>query len=269
MVVVLFPHLPHWLLLGQQRLIPLDIGEAARFGLLQRNVAALVRAPRPTGHEMHVLTPSQARILLASIVGDPLETLYVLALTTGMQRGELLALHWSEIDLEAGFLQVRWTLQHMTGGIYVLTPPKTARSRHKIALTTRAIKALREQKARQQALREAAKAAWNKEDFVFTTALGHPIRGNHILQRQFAPLLAKAGLPSIRFHDLRHTAATLLLLRGIHPKVVSEMLGHSAISMTLEIYSHVLPDMQRDAVDALNKLLDDGEAEETTPRGVR
>jgi integrase len=241
------------------------LGEAARLGLTQRNVATLVRAPRPAGHEMHVLTPLQARTLLSSIVGDPLETLYVLALTTGMRRGELLALHWSEIDLEAGFLQVRWTLQHMAGGVFVLTPPKTARSRRKIALTSRAIKALHEQKARQQVLREAAKEAWNDEDFVFTTALGYPIRGNHILQRQFAPLLAKAGLPAIRFHDLRHTAATLLLLRGIHPKVVSEMLGHSTISMTLDIYSHVLPDMQRDAVDALNKLLGKGDFEEDEP----
>jgi integrase len=241
------------------------LGEAARLGLTQRNIAALVRAPRPAGHEMRVLTPSQAQILLSSIVGDPLETLYVLALTTGMRRGELLALHWSEIDLEAGSLQVRWTLQHMAGGIYVLTPPKTARSRRKIALTTRAIKALHDQKTRQQALREAAQEVWNDEDFVFTNALGHPIRGNHILQRQFAPLLAKAGLPAIRFHDLRHTAATLLLLRGIHPKVVSEMLGHSTISMTLDIYSHVLPDTQRDAVDALNKLLGDGDIVEDQP----
>jgi integrase len=234
------------------------LGEATRPGLTQRNVAALVRAPRPAGHEMHVLTPSQARKLLASIAGDPLEALYVLALTTGMRRGELLALHWSEIDLEAGFLQVRWTLQHVAGGVYVLTPPKTARSRRKIALTTRAIGALHKQKNRQRAMREAAKEAWNEEDFVFTNALGHPIRGNHILQRNFAPLLAKAGLPAIRFHDLRHTAATLLLLRGIHPKVVPEMLDHSTISMTLDIYSHVLPDMQRDAVEALNHLLGDG-----------
>jgi integrase len=232
------------------------LGEATRLGLTQRNVATLVRAPRPAGHEMHVLTPSQARVLLSSIVGDPLEALYVLALTTGMRRGELLALHWSEIDLEGGFLQVRWTLQHMAGGVYVLTPPKTARSRRKIALTTRAIKALDKHRSRQLAKRDAAKEAWHEEDFVFTNAIGHPIRGNHILQRNFAPLLVKAGLPAIRFHDLRHTAATLLLLRGIHPKVVSEMLGHSTISMTLDTYSHVLPDMQKDATAALDRLLD-------------
>jgi len=214
---------------------------------------------------MRVLTPQQARKLLSSIDGDPLEALYVLALTTGMRRGELLALRWSEIDLEAGFLQVRWTLQHLVGGVHVLTPPKTARSRRKIKLTVRAIKALQAHRTRQIALRDAAKEAWYEEGFVFTTAIGHPIRGNHILQRNFAPLLVKAGLPAIRFHDLRHTAATLLLLRGIHPKVVSEMLGHSTISMTLDIYSHVLPDMQRDAVDALDLLLGDGQSETDSP----
>jgi integrase len=237
------------------------LGEATLLGLTQRNVATLVRAPRSAGHEMRVLTPSQARVFLTSIAGDPLEPLYVLALTTGMRRGELLALHWSEIDLEAGYLQVRWTLQHVAGGTYILTPPKTARSRRKIALTARAVKALGEHRSRQSALREAAKEAWQETDFVFTNAIGHPIRGNHILQRNFAPLLAKAGLPSIRFHDLRHTAATLLLLKSIHPKVVSEMLGHSTISMTLDIYSHVLPDMQRDAVDALDHLLGNGQPE--------
>jgi integrase len=133
-------------------------------------------------------------------------------------------------------------------------------------LTTRAIKARHKHRSRQLAMRDAAKEAWHEEDFVFTNAIGHPIRGNHILQRNFAPLLVKAGLPAIRFHDLRHTAATLLLLlRGIHPKVVSEMLGHSTISMTLDIYSHVLPDMQRDAVDALNHLLGDGRSEGEPP----
>jgi integrase len=97
--------------------------------------------------------------------------------------------------------------------------------------------------------------AWHAEDLVFTDPVGRAIRGNHSLQRHFAPILARAQLPAIRFHDLRHTAATLLLRQGVHPKVVQEMLGHSTIAMTLDIYSHVMPDMQAAAVGAMDALL--------------
>lgn len=204
---------------------------------------------------MRVFTPDQARRFLACIVDDPLEALYVLALTTGMRRGELFALQWADIDLDAGSLQVRWTLRHLVGRVYVLTPPKTPRSRRKIALSGRAIEALRRHRVRQLDQRRAAGEAWHEEDFVFTNAAGHALRGNHILQRHFAPILKRAELPARRFHDLRHTAATLLLLRGILPKIVFEMLGHSTVSMTLDTYSHVLPDMQRNAASALDRLL--------------
>jgi integrase len=230
------------------------LGEATRLGLVQRNVATLVSAPRPAHPEMQVLSAEQARTLLSAIAGDPLEALYVLAITTGMRRGELLALHWADVDVEAGSLQVRYTVQHVKGGAYTFSQPKTLRSRRKIALSQTAIEALRAHRERQQAEREALGPAWHDEDLVFTTPIGSAVRGNHLLQRHFAPLLCKAGLPAIRFHDLRHTAATLLLLQGVHPKVVSEMLGHSTVSMTLDTYSHVLPDMQRDATAAFDRL---------------
>ncbi len=181
----------------------------------------------------------------------------MLALTTGMRRGELLALHWADIDLDVGHLQVRYTVQHITGGGYVFSPPKTPRSRRKIALSARAITALRKHYTRQLEHRQTIGEAWQDEDLVFPNECGQAMRGNHILQRNSTPLLVKAGLPLIRFHDLRHTAATLLLLQGINPKIVSEMLGHSTVSMTLDTYSHVLPDMQRDATAALDRLLGD------------
>jgi integrase len=105
----------------------------------------------------------------------------------------------------------------------------------------------RQRQEQQQALIDVA---WKDHDLVFPNAIGEPMRGNHILQRNFSPILTRAGLPQMRFHDLRHTAATLLLIQGVHPKIVSEMLGHSTVSMTLDTYSHVLPDMQRDATAA-------------------
>jgi integrase len=242
------------------------LGEAFRLGLVQRNVATLVRAPRPTHHEMRTLSPEQARTLLEAARDDPLEALYVLAITTGMRRGELLALHWADVNLDERFLQVRYTVQHVKGGGYVFAPPKTPRSRRKIALTGMAVEALRRHRRRQLEQRVELGAEWHDEDLIFTSADGHAIRANHVLQRMFTPLLQRAGLPLIRFHDLRHTAATLLLLQGVHPKVVSEMLGHATVSMTLDTYSHVLPDMQKDATAALDRLLvNSGTEQDATP----
>jgi len=166
----------------------------------------------------------------------------VLAVTTGMRRRELLGLHWVDVDLD---------------GAYTFAPSKTLRSRRKVALTTVAIAVLRRHWQRQDEERTALGAEWHEEDLVFTNRVGGPLRANHILQRQFTPLLRKAGLSLIRFHDLRHTAATLLLRQGVHPKIVAEVLGHSTISMTLDIYSHVIPDMQKDATVALDRLLED------------
>ena len=228
-------------------------GEAARIGIVQRNVVALVKPPRPTHQEMHVLTSEQARIFLAAVVHDPLDALYVLALTTGMRRGELLALHWAAVNLDAGFVQVRFTLQHLVGQV-VYSPPKTARSRRKVALSVLAIAALQKHRERQERERALAGADWVENDLVFPNAHGGPMEGSYFLRRKFAPMLKRAGLPHIRFHDLRHTAATLLLMQGIHPKIVSEMLGHSTVSITLDTYSHVLPDMQRDATEAFDRL---------------
>jgi integrase len=117
-----------------------------------------------------------------------------------------------------------------------------------------AVSALRKHQKRQLEQRAATGEAWKDEDLVFPNEYGMAMRGNHTLQCQFTPLLVKTGLPQMRFHDLRHTAATLLLLQGINPKVVSEKLGHSTVSMTLDSYSHVVPDMQRDAAAALDRL---------------
>lgn len=145
--------------------------------------------------------------------------------------------------------------QRKVKGRFVVNTPKTSHGRCKVALTTIAVGALRQHYAKQVAERLAQGPLWQDNDLVFPNELGERMEGTVMYRHRFTPLLKKAGLPLIRFHDLRHTQATLLLLQGVHPKVVSEMLGHSTINITLDIYSHVLPDMQRDATAALDKLL--------------
>ncbi|HEX6817068.1 MAG TPA: site-specific integrase [Ktedonobacterales bacterium] len=233
------------------------LGEAARLGLVPRNVATLVKVPKPTRHEMQVLSPDEARVLLTSVEGDRLEALYVLALTTGMRLGELLALRWSDVDLhaKAPALHVRATLRYVNAGTYFFEPPKTPKSRRRIALSAKALDALRRHRARQLEERLAAGPAWKDEDLVFCTPVGRALCGNHLSGRDFQALLKRASLPRVRFHDLRHTCATLLLRRGVHPKVVSELLGHATVTMTLDRYSHVLPDMQQAAREAMDGLL--------------
>jgi integrase len=150
--------------------------------------------------------------------------------------------------------QVRSSHRKMKGR-FIVNLPKTARGRRKIALTELAVAALKQHRERQTAEKEEAGVAWQENDLVFPSETGERMNGITLYRHRFLPLLKRAGLPLIRFHDLRHTSATLLLLQGVHPKVVSEMLGHSTVSITLDLYSHVLPDMQRDATRALDKLL--------------
>jgi integrase len=225
--------------------------QAYRDGLSARNVADLVKAPRPAGHEMQTLTPEQARSLLTTAADERLEALYVLALHTGARQGELLALRWPDVELDAGSLNVRGTMQRTKDGLRIESP-KTAGSRRRVSLTRAATEALRRHRLAQNAERLKLGAAWDDNGLVFANELGRPIEAGNLLRRSFWPLLAKAGLPRIRFHDLRHTAATLMLGKGVHPKIASEMLGHSKIGITLDLYSHVTPTMQRQAVDALD-----------------
>ncbi len=221
---------------------------------MQRNVTELVDVPKMDHPEMATLTEDQARAFVHAAKTDRLEALYVLALTSGMRQGELLALRWRDVDLKTGTILVRATLQKTADG-FTYAPPKTKRSRRKITLTSIAIEALSRHHARQSKERLALGSAWQDRDLVFPNTVGDPIQKSNLIYQSFRPLLERAGLPLIRFHDLRHTAATLMLLQGVHPKVVSEMLGHASISITLDLYSHVLPNMQKDATAALDRLL--------------
>lgn len=231
--------------------------QALRWGVVLRNVAEMTDPPRRACPQISPLSPDEARALLAAAAGDPLEALYVLAVTTGMRQGELLGLRWQDVDLDGGTLkvQVAWQRRDRAEGGYALVEPKTASGRRQIALTSMGVAALGRHRVHQAEERLATGPAWENNDLVFCNSLGRPVGATNLRNRSFQPLLKRAGLPRIRFHDLRHTAATLFLGQRVPAKVVSEMLGHSRIGITLDTYSHVLPNMQREAVAAMEGLL--------------
>jgi integrase len=229
------------------------LGQAVRWGLLVRNPADLVDPPRIPKHDMQTFTPEQAQRFLAAAEGDPLEALYVLAITCGMRQGELLALRWRDVDLDRRSISVRNTLTRTKAGL-TFGETKNGKARQ-VTLSARAVEALRRHRLKQNTERLRLGGAWDDNDLVFPNQLGKPMEARNLLSRSFLPLLERAGLPKIRFHDLRHSAATLLLGQNVHPKVVSEMLGHSQIAVTLNLYSHVTETMQQQAADTMDRLL--------------
>jgi integrase len=214
--------------------------------LVPRNAAAGLKLPRITREEIDPLREEEARRLLEAARGDRLEALYILALNTGMRQGELLALKWDDADLENGLLRVRRTLTHANKA-FILGEPKTKNSRRTIRLAKSAVDALQAHLSRQLAEIERMGSLYQPGGLIFATEAGTIINPSNLRNRSFKPLLTRAGLRPIRFHDFRHTCATLLLSKNINPKVGSEMLGHASISITLDIYSHLLPDMQEKA----------------------
>src|SRR5215210_1405612 len=217
------------------------LSQAVSDGLIPRNAAA-VKAPRPDPEEMHPLSADEASALLKAARGERFEALYMLAITTGLRRGELLGLRWRDVDLEYDVLRVGRALVR-EGGHYRLGETKTKRGHRSIRLTSQAVSALGAHRKRQLEERMRLASLYEDHDLIFATQKGTPLNPENLVKRSFKPLLEWAGLPSIRFHDLRHTCATLLLGRGVHPKLVQELLGHATISMTLDTYSHFLPSM--------------------------
>jgi integrase len=203
--------------------------------------------------------------LLKAVQDDPLEALYVLALTTGMRQGELLALKWGDLDLTHGKLQVRRTLLRVHDGEAKVAEPKSPTSRRCIQLTDLALAALQRHAYRQHAAQKAGWVPKRLPEWVFCDEDGLPLRAGGMVRQSFQPLLVKANLPRIRFHDLRHSTATLLLTLGVHPKIVQELLGHSQIFVTLDVYSHILPTLQGEAMQQLNTLLTSSDSGEQGP----
>jgi integrase len=228
--------------------------QAVRDGLIPRNATEAVKPPQVRREEIRPLTPEQVKTLFEAAKGDRLEALYILAVTTGLRQGELLGLKWDDVDMEAGTLQVRRTLITAKGGP-VISPPKTKGSRRTVKLSQRALEALRSHLARQLDEIDTVGSLWRENGLIFASEVGEPLDRRALTTHRFKPLLGRAGLPQIRFHDLRHTCATLLLSKNVNPKVVSEMLGHSTIAITLDTYSHVLPTMQESAARAMGEAL--------------
>jgi integrase len=222
-----------------------------------------VTPPRVEQREMAALDAGQSRRFLHTAAGTPLEALWVLAVTTGLRQGELLALKWSEVDLDGGSVRVTGTLTRIDTDVpsaglpkthRVTAPPKSARSRRRVEIGALALAALHEHQRRQVEQRLHAGTLWVDRNLVFAGATGghlHPVQ----LNSELRALMAAEGLPTIRFHDLRHTAASLLLGRDVNPKKVSEMLGHSTVAITLDTYNHVSPTMHREAAQVMDDLL--------------
>ena len=233
--------------------------DAMRWGLVARNVCELVSPPRKVRFEIQPLTLDQVHSLLDAAKGHYMEAIFNLALATGMRRGELMGLKWQDIDFAKGTLQVRRILSRvpskLPGKGYVEAEPKTQKSRRSLVIAPFALEALKQHRIRQLEAKLKAGAVWEDHDYVFCTSIGTHLNPTRDILDQLKILLKKAGLPDIRFHDLRHSAATLLLSAGVHPKVVQEILGHSQISMTLDVYSHVLPTMQLEAINKLNEAI--------------
>ncbi len=230
------------------------LSQATKWNMVPRNVAALAEAPRPAPDEMKTLSAEESRRLLEAARGDKLEALYILALTTGMRQGELLALKWQDVDLENTTLSVRRTLTK-DGGRLLLGEPKTKKSRRTVRLTEAAGRALSEHLTRQVAQIERTGDLYKDEGLVFASEVGTLMNPTNLRRRSFARLLKRADLPPIRFHDLRHTCATLLLQRDVHPKYVQELLGHANIAITLDTYSHVIPGMGDHAAREMENVL--------------
>jgi len=224
--------------------------QATRWGLLPRNVAGLVDSPKVERREVQPLNPDEARAFLASVAGDRLEAVYFVALALGLRQGEALGLRWADVDLESGSAVVTASLQRIAGKLERVAT-KTKQSRRTAALPSIVIDALRRHRVRQMQERLVAGSRWVETGLVFTTTRGTPIDGRSVYRR-FQAALARAGLRRVRFHDLRHSFASLLIAQGIHPKVLQASLGHATIGVTMDTYGHLFADAQRDAATKMN-----------------
>lgn len=227
---------------------------AMRWQLVSLNVASLVEPPAVTHKQVEPLSAAQAKALLEAAIGQRNEARWAIGLSLGLRQGEALGLKWEDIDFDSGTLRVQRALQRQAGTGLVFTEPKTARSRRTLPLPLALADLLRAHRSAQLQERLAAGSLWQDSNCVFTNSIGGPIDPKADWQA-FKALLRRAGLPDARLHDLRHTAASLLLLQGVPARVVMEILGHSQIALTMNTYSHVAPELQEDAISRMNAAL--------------
>ncbi|ANE42676.1 hypothetical protein SU48_01675 [Deinococcus puniceus] len=251
------------------RVLKMALRSAVELQLIPRSVAEAVRAPKREEQEMRVWTPVQARQFMTVANPHRLGALFHLALTTGMRRGELLGLQWADIDWEASRITVRHSLievrRESEGRIYrgkptvsrvmtELSTPKTKKSRRTIRLSPGTVERLREHQNHQRAEAAHSGLNWKPQGAVFASEAGTYIDPRN-LYRDFRTLITQAEVPTIRLHDLRHTAASLMILRGVPPKTVSERLGHADVGFTLQVYTHLYDEQKDEAVFELEDVL--------------
>jgi integrase len=235
------------------RILSEALSHAMKMGLLVRNVADAVDPPRLEQRKVATLTLEDVPVFLEAAHETPYHVLFYTALYTGMRLGELLGLRWCDVDLYVACLSVTQAL-YKRFGVCKMVKPKSSHSRRRIALSPSLALLLHDHKAEQQVKRMLLGTSLSDSDLVFCHPDGRPLDPG-VVSHTLAKVLKKAGLPHIRFHDLRHTHVTLLLKAGIHPKIVSERLGHSNIGITLDTYSHVLPGLQERAAERFDDLI--------------
>lgn len=237
--------------------LKIALKSAVRKQTIPRNVATLVDAPTVSRDPVKPLTLTEAKALLAAAVGDPLEPLYVLTLTLGLRRGEVCGLKWKDFDQESARLHIRRALQPQKGKGLVAVDPKSRTSRRALPLPPFVIATLNSHRKRQAALRLTVGPDWRGEDkdegWIFTMEDGRPVSPDYV-GKEFPRLVKKAKLRHVRFHDLRHSCASFLLAKGCQMRLIMEILGHSQISLTANTYTHLLPEGDRQAADAMQSI---------------
>ncbi|MFD5098099.1 tyrosine-type recombinase/integrase [Streptomyces albidochromogenes] len=240
---------------------------AVREDELPRNVARNVKTTTPRPRRFQPLTATEARRLLHAANSDRLHALYELALRTGLRKGELLGLHWEDLDLDGGTATIHRSLQRTRSQGLTVLHTKTLASERRIALPTECLNSLKTHQERQQEERQTAGTSWTDYGLVFTTPKGKPLDPTN-LTRRFRRLLHGAELRTIRFHDLRHSTATLLLEQGVDLVVIKELLGHAHIGVTAGVYAHVRLRLQRQAIETLGSILGPTDAPDDPPNAA-
>ena len=238
------------------RLLSQALKYAVRQGYLGRNPCDLVDAPSWKGRPMRTLTPGEVETLFDMVQDSPIHPTTYTAVSTGLRQAELLGLRWRDIDLDMLSISVSQTL-YKRRGVCQFKEPKTAHSRRRVAMTPKLALFLREYRAEKESMYWQLGKPLTLDDLVFSSVEGKPLDPS-MLSHEFARIANQAGLENVRFHDLRHTFASLMLLRGAKPKVISEALGHASVAFTMDIYSHIIEGMQEDAMALLDEVLPAG-----------
>ena len=228
--------------------------KAITYGWITRNPAHGVTLPKYKPAEMQVWDDGQVSLFLIAAESSHYKALYHIAITTGMRQGEIIGLQWSDLDLNRGTIQILRQIQRVRGQGWSFVEPKTRKGRRKIILGEGSLHALRFHKEQQRITVEVAGERWQDHNLIFPNSIGNPMDPSK-LRLDFNRLLGKAGLPKIRFHDLRHTAASLMLNNGVPPIVGSRVLGHSKPSITLDLYGHLYHEMLGEAAKIMDELV--------------